>query len=86
MNLSHRMGMANPDLVAQATMAGLSGLQSYTQEAQIMGSAVLFLRICERFGISPSEALRYSTNLLASEAEHRPQFRAIREYLAHEFK
>lgn len=86
MNLYHKMGCVDPEMVAQAAMSCLDSLQTYQQAPQIMGACAIFLRICKRFDLEPAEALRYTNNLLASEAAHRPQFRAIDEYLRKEFK
>jgi hypothetical protein len=86
MSIRMKMSLADPNKVAQAAMAALSRLQDYPQEAQVMGATTMFLRICERFDLRPTEAMQFTSNLLAHRADHLPEFRAIREYLAKEFK
>lgn len=79
------MNMAQPALVAHASMTTLNGLQDFRPEIQIMGAAAVFLELADYLGIPAQEAFTATTNLINGDDGKRPEFRAIRAYMDGEF-
>lgn len=76
---------ANHHSVAQAVMAIVDTLQHKKAETQIAASGILFLMVCERYGIEPREILNITDNILNRHEGRKPEYEAARLYMKHEW-
>lgn len=83
--LNHdRLNSMPIDVAGQAAMQVIDTLQRYPREAQVLGSAAVFVLLCERFGINVQDVMTVTSNLMHHAEGRRPEFAAVTEYLARE--
>jgi hypothetical protein len=86
--------MLNWDLLNNAPRKKVSGaafqlltkLQDNDPETQVAATCTLFLLLCERYRMEPSDVFRMAKNALAFDRDKRSEehFGAVRSYLANE--
>ena len=75
----------NHQSVANAVMAIVDALQHTKTETQITSSGIIFLMVCERYGIKPREILNIVDNILNRHEGRRAEYEAARMYMKHEW-
>jgi len=76
-----RMNQAPARKVASAAMTVIDALQlRFTSEQQVLGTAAVFLILCERFGVEPQDAFTATKNLMNTVTGKRAEFEAVADY------
>lgn len=75
-----------PKKIKVISMRIIDLLQDYKRGDIVIALAVLWLGICERFDVKPSDALGVANRMRTEtfDNKHDSQFRAIKEYMEHE--
>ena len=76
------------ELIKQAAIAWFVGLDMTAHKAPsqvVMGIAINFILVCERFGLNPREVLTVTDRVIRRSREHTPQYvRGMEQYLREE--
>jgi len=64
MNIKDKCTGADKTKVCTTAFAAADSLQDYAPADQVLGSAVLFLLWCRRYGVDPKEMMTISAQLL----------------------
>ena len=82
-----RLSNTDMRLASQAVMILLNQLQDMPQDTQCMSSAVLFLCLCERYDLRPSEILNYADTMTRKSGGYsKANFEAVRAYMKNELE
>lgn len=81
-----RMHLTDYRRPAQAAMAVVSKLQTYPSEVQVLGAGLVFLKLCEHFGVRPIRALEAAGKLFQIESASSMELRAFAQYIRREVK
>ena len=81
--------LSNTDMrrCSNAVMTLLDKLQDMPHDTQCMSSAVLFLCLCERYDLRPSDVLRYADNMTRKSGGYsQANFEAVKAYMKNELE
>jgi hypothetical protein len=78
------MNMADPVLVGRASMTVIDAVQDLHPKDQVLGMAATFLLLCDRYNVMPQDIFTISQNVMNGVDGKRPEFRAVKSYLAGE--
>lgn len=70
---------------AVATMEVIDAIQDRRPHEQLVALAATFILACERYGIEPQDAFALTTNVMNHADGRRPEFEAVRQFMAHEW-
>jgi len=73
-------------VAARATFTMLDAAQDLQPIPQLVGTAALFLLLCETHGIEAQDVMTVTKNLMVSEGERHPEFRAMADYMNYELR
>ena len=80
--------MMNPSAtrVQQTCFIVIDAIQHLRKEDHIVALAVLWLLVCERFGVKHEQVLSCANNILSEtlDNDHRIQLKALKEYMKNE--
>lgn len=71
-------------VAARSTFTMLDRAQDLQPEYGLVGTAALFLLLCEAHGIEAQDVMTVTKNLMVSEGERHPEFRALADYMKYE--
>jgi len=82
-----RLYSVNLQRVRRMVMSWLTKGQDHQPETLVTSSAITFLALCERFGVSPRRALEVADRVMR-DSLHRQQaeIKALQLYLRHELR
>lgn len=78
---------AEPRTVANASMSQINALQVWLEHKPadgMVGLALAFIELCERYGLEPQDVATVAKNLRYDEANTHPELRAVRRFMRHE--
>lgn len=79
--LTHHTDYTRP---AQAAMAVVSKLQQFRSEDQVLGAALVFVKLCDHYGVRPVAALEAAAKMFAIESPGSMELRAFAQYIEKE--
>lgn len=79
-----KMNNANPQRVANASLAVIDRLQDFQPHEQPMAVAVSFLTLCDQLKVSAQDVFTVTKNLMNEKDQLRPEFAAVRDYVKYE--
>lgn len=71
-------------VAARNSFALLDRAQDLKPVNQLVGTAALFLLLCEHHGIDAQDVMTVTKNLMVSEGDRHKDFRAIADYMRYE--
>ena len=79
-----KFNSANPVRVGHSAMSMIDAAQDYEPEYQVLGMAMVFLQLCDRFDLQPANTFLTVQNIMNGVAGERPEYGAVKDYLAAE--
>lgn len=69
---------------ANCTMSVITAVQNYQPHEQVVAMAATFLLLCEHWNVDPRDALLTARRIINHSEGKRPEFAAVRDYMAGE--
>jgi hypothetical protein len=77
------LGISDSTNIKTVSMSVVNALQNFRKGDQVVGLAVVWILVCERFDIKPIEIIPFANKLLHQtfDSKYNPEFSALKDYV-----